>query len=168
MSEFNMKLSKMTKKLTALEKWYSTAFFMFIVAGIGYGIVDREYYLCCEDFVGVPEEGTSPMEIFSNNYFLGIAEMLTAGLFSLYLNFHTFAVSSSYLYANGQLIALPIIFLIGILELAGSLLLGLVGISFVERKLLKIKSKLDWKHLFFIGTVFIFLGAIIEYFLISI
>lgn len=159
---------KFVKKFTKLEKWFAILFIASIGAGVVYGLVDPSYYLCCEEYLGVPKEGSSPIEIFSNNYFLGLIEMFTAGLFGIYLNFHTFSTASSYLYTNGQLIGLPILVVIGFLELAGSLLLGLVGISFVERTLLKIKSKLDWKQLFFLATILIFLGAIIEYFLITI
>lgn len=158
-----MKLLKTIKNLTKFEKIYIIIFIASILAGMAYGLVDRDYFKCCENSIGVPKEGTSPMKIFTSNYFLSLTEMLTAGLSSLYFNFHTFSITSSYLNSNGEMLTLPIILFIGIFELTGGLLLALAGFGFVERKLLKIKSRLKFWQPFLLGTALIFIGAIFEY-----
>lgn len=161
-----MKFPKL--KLTRLEKLYVSLFVVSILAGLIFGFIDKTYYKCCEDAIGVPLEGTSPIKIFADNYLISISELITIGISSLYFNFHTFSVASSYLNAQGTLYILPIVFLIGAFELVGALCMGLVGFVFVEKKLLKIKSTLDSEILFFCGTGLIFLGAVIEYLLVSI
>ena len=156
---------KILRKLTKLEKIYIILFLGSLVAGVVNGTIDIDYFKCCEDAIGVPEEGTSVLKIFRSNFLLSLTELLTAGIFSLYYNFHTFSLTSSYLISQNALYTLPIILLIGSLELVGSLLMALTGFSFVER-LLKIKSKLDYKILFFYGAALIFVGAVIEYLLL--
>ncbi|MBI2543574.1 MAG: hypothetical protein HYW24_05320 [Candidatus Aenigmarchaeota archaeon] len=154
-------------KLNNFEIAYAVVFILSIIIGIGYGLIDKEYYKCCEDFIGVPEEGTSPMKIFSSNYLISMTELATAGLSSLYFNFKTFSVTSSYLNSQGELFVLPVIMIIGIFELVGSLCLALAGFSFVER-MVKIKSRLKFAQLFLLGTALIFIGAVVEYLLITI
>ena len=156
----------MPDKLNKLEKYYAALFVISLFAGIIYGVIDKEYFKCCRDAIGVPKGGTSVLKIFAGNYFLSSVELLTAGLFSLYFNFHTFSVTSSYLNSQGWLLALPVILFIGIFELAGGLFFGLAGIRVAEN-LLKIKSQLKPKELFIYGTGLIFIGAVVEYLLIS-
>ena len=161
-----MKLPKIN--FTKLEKLYVSLFVVSILAGLAFGFIDKTYYKCCEDAIGVPAGGTSPIKIFADNYLISMSELITIGISSMYFNFHTFSVASSYLNAQGTLWILPIVFLIGIFELVGAICMGLVGFVFIEKKFLKIKSKLDSELLFFYGTGLIFIGAVIEYFLISI
>ena len=154
-------------KLVKLEKIYVSLFVLSIIIGLLYGFYDKNYFKCCDDSIGVPEGGTSPIIIFTGNYLISLSELITLGISSLYFNFHTFSVASSYLNSQGTLFILPIIFVVGIFELVGALLMGLTGFVFVEKKLLKIKSKLDSEILFFCGTGLIFIGAIVEYLLIQ-
>ncbi|MBI2545020.1 MAG: hypothetical protein HYW22_00255 [Candidatus Aenigmarchaeota archaeon] len=140
---------------------------MSILAGLSFGFIDKTYYKCCEDSIGIQLGGTNLIKIFADNYLISISELITIGISNLYFNFHTFSVASSYLNAQGTLYVLPIIFIVGIFELVGALCMGLVGFVFIEKKLLKIKSKLDSELLFFYGTGLIFLGAVIEYLLIQ-
>lgn len=156
---------KILRKLTKFEKIYIILFIGSLTAGIVNGVINIDYFKCCEDAIGVPEEGTSALKIFRSNFLLSLTELLTAGISSLYYNFHTFSLTSSYLSSQNALYTLPIILLIGSLELIGSLFMALTGVSFVER-LVKIKSRLDYKVLFFLGTALIFIGAIIEYLLL--
>lgn len=156
---------KILRRLTKFEKIYIILFIGSLAAGIVNGVINIDYFKCCEDAIGVPEEGTSALKIFRSNFLLSLTELFTAGISSLYYNFHTFSLTSSYLSSQNALYTLPIILLIGSLELIGSLFMGLTGVSFVER-VVKIKSRLDYKVLFFLGTALIFVGAIIEYLLL--
>jgi len=160
-----MKIFNSLKKLNKLEKIYILIFLGSLLAGIINGAIDKSYFTCCEDAIGVPPEGTSVLKIFQSNFILSITEMLTAGLASLYYNFHTFSITSSYLISQNALYAIIIILLIGSFELLGSLLMALIGISFVE-KLFKIKTKLNWTLLFY-GVALIFIGAVVEYLLLK-
>lgn len=162
-----MKIRAAIKNLNKFEKFYTVLFIGSLVAGIINGIINVDYFKCCEDAIGVPEEGTSALKIFRSNFLLSLTELFTAGLSSLYYNFHTFSLTSSYLNSQDALYTLPIILLIGGLELSGSLLMALTGLSFIEQKLFKIKSKLKYKILFFYGVALIFIGAIVEYSLLK-
>lgn len=161
-----MKILGSLRKLNKFEKIYIVLFIGSLLAGIINGIINVDYFKCCEDAIGIPEGGTSALKIFTSNLILSLTELLTAGMSSLYYNFHTFSLTSSYLVSQSALYILPIILLIGSLELVGSLLMALMGFSFVERKLFKIKSKLDYMTLFFYGVTLIFIGAVIEYLLL--
>lgn len=161
-----MRFFNFLKHLTKFEKIFISLFIGSLVAGIINGLVNLNYFKCCEEFIGVPAEGTSVLKIFQSNFILSLTELVTAGLSSLYYNFHTFSITSSYLNSQSALYALPIILLIGSLELLGSLLMALIGFSFVEKKLFKIKSKLGYRKLFLYGTTLIFIGAMIEYLLL--
>lgn len=163
-----MKLFNAIKNFNKFEIGYIIIFVISLLAGMSYGLIDKDYFTCCEDVIGVPEEGTSIMRIFSSNYFLSLTEMITAGISSLYFNFHTFSITSSYLNSQDTLFMFPIILVIAVFELIGSLFLALTGFSFVEKKLFKIKSQLEFKQLFFLGTAFIFIGAVVEYLLLLI
>lgn len=154
------------RNLNKFEKIYIILFIGSLVAGLINGVMKVEYFKCCEDAIGVPEEGTSILKIFTSNFLVSLTEMLTAGISSLYYNFHTFSLTSSYLNSQNALYTLPIIFLIGGSELVGSLFMALIGLSFVEQKIFRIKSKLDYRTLFLYGTSLIFLGAVIEYLLL--
>ena len=161
-----MKVGNYIKKLNKFEKIYIVVFVGSLLLGIINGIVNVNYFKCCEDALGVPEEGTSALKIFRSNFLLSLTELFTAGIASFYYNFHSLSLTSSYLAYQRVLYTLPIILLIGSLELIGSLFMALIGLSFVER-LFKIKSKLDYKILFFYGTALIFVGAVIEYLLLK-
>ena len=161
-----MKFLNALKKLNKFEKIYIVLFIGSIIIGIANGLMNLDYFKCCEDSIGIPAEGTNVLKIFSSNFLLSLTELLTLGISSLYYNFHTFSITASYLTFRGTIYILPIILLIGGLELAGSLFMGLTGFSFVERKLFKIKSKLDYRTLFFYGVALIFIGAVVEYLLL--
>jgi hypothetical protein len=149
-------------KLNKYEKIYTVLFVASIVAGTINGAVNLDYYMCCEDSLKPPESFT-PFTFFSANYALSLGEMVTGGIASLYINFHTFSITSSYLASQNILYAMPVLFIHGTLELAGGLLLALVGFSFVERKIFKLKSKLKYDRLFVYGTALIFIGSVVEY-----
>ncbi len=158
---------KLLKNLTKYEKIYICIFLGSLIAGIINGVIDTDYFLCCEESIGVPDEGTSALKIFQNNFILSVTEMFTAGLSGLYFNFHTFSIASSYLNSQNALYTLIFIIILGSLELIGSVLMSLIGITFIERKVFKIKTKLKYNVLFFLATALIFIGAVIEYVLIS-
>lgn len=162
-----MKIRSYIRKLSKFEKIYIGIFIISALAGIVYGLFDKDYFKCCEEFIGVPEGGTNPIKIFTSNYFLALTELITAGISSLYYNFHTFSIISSYLNSQGGLLTLPIILFISSFELIGSLFLALAGISFVETRIFKIKSKLEFLSMFLAGTSLIFVGAVIEYLLLT-
>lgn len=161
-----MKILDPVKKLNKFEKIYTILFLGSLATGLINGMVNVEYFKCCEDAIGIPEEGTSALKIFTSNFMLSLTEMFTVGITSLYYNFHTFSLTSSYLASQGAIYTIPIILLIGSLELIGSLFMALTGINFVERRF-KIKSKLNYTTLFFFGAAFIFVGAVIEYLLLK-
>ena len=160
-----MRILGSVKKLNKLEKLYTVLFAGSLVAGIINGMVNVNYFTCCEDSIGVPEDGTSILKIFRSNFILSLTELFTAGISSLYYNFHTFSITSSYLLSQKALYTLPIILLVGGLELIGSLLMALTGFSFAER-LFKIKSKISYSMIFY-GVALIFLGAVVEYILLK-
>ncbi len=162
-----MKIRNFIRELNKFEKIYIFLFLGSIVGGIVNGIISSDYFTCCEDSIGIPKEGTDALKIFRSNFLLSLTELFTAGLSSLYYNFHTFSITSSYLNSQGSLYTFPIIFLIGSFELAGSLLMALTGFSFVERKLFNIKSKFEYKSLFFYGVALIFIGAAVEYMILK-
>ncbi|MFH1105667.1 MAG: hypothetical protein V1731_00435 [Candidatus Aenigmatarchaeota archaeon] len=152
--------------MNRLEKCYSLLFAFSLLAGIAYGLFDNDYFKCCEGSIGVPEEGTSVLRIFSGNYLLSLSEFFTVGLSSIYFNFHTLSVTSSYLNSTGSLVTLPIILFIAFFELCGSLLIALSGLSILER-LFGAQSKLKPKELFVYGTALVFVGAIVEYLILA-
>ena len=88
------------RNLNKFEKLYIVLFIGSILVGIAYGLVNKDYFKCCEDAIGIPEEGTNPIKIFTSNYLLSLTELITAGISSLYYNFHTFSVTSSFLNAQ--------------------------------------------------------------------
>ena len=148
------------RNLNKFEKFYIILFTSSILVGITYGLINQDYFKCCEDAIGVPEEGTSPIKIFTSNYLLSLTELITAGVSSLYYNFHTFSVTASYLESQNALYMIVIILLIGGFELVGSLLMALTGFSFVEQNILKIRSNLNYRTLFLYGTTLIFVGVL--------
>ncbi len=152
--------------MNRLEKCYSLLFALSLLVGIAYGLADRNYFKCCEGSIGIPEEGTSVLKIFSGNYILSLTEFLTAGLSSIYFNFHTLSVTSSYLNSTGRLFTLPLILFIALFELCGSLLIALSGLHILER-LLGAQSRLKPKELFVYGTALIFIGAVVEYLILA-
>jgi hypothetical protein len=144
------------------ERIYIVIFVASIVVGMINGAMNMNYYKCCEDSLN-PPQGFTPLTFFSANYVLSLGEMVTAGVASLYINFHTFSITSSYLASQNLLYTMPVLLIHGGLELVGSLLLALLGFSFIERKFFKVKSKLMYDRLFVYGTALIFLASIIEY-----
>ena len=162
-----MKIWNSIRKLNKFERIYITLFIGSLVLGIVNGIINVGYFKCCEDSIGIPEEGTSVLKIFKSNFLLSLTELFTAGLSSLYYNFHTLSLTSSYLISQSAMYTLPIILLIGSFELVGSLFMALTGFSFIEQKLFRIKSKLNYKIMFFYGVALIFVGAVIEYLLLK-
>lgn len=152
--------------MNRLEKCYSLLFALSLLAGIAYGLSDKDYFECCKESIGIPEEGASMLKIFSGNYILSLTEFLTAGLSSIYFNFHTLSVTSSYLNSTGRLAALPLIVFIAVFELCGSLLIALSGINILER-LLGVRSALKPKELFVYGTALVFVGAAWEYLILA-
>ena len=148
--------------LNKFEKIYVALFVGSMVAGIVYGAANVDYFKCCESALE-PEEGFTPLTFFSSNFILALAEMVTAGVASLYLNFHTFSITASYLASQNALFTLPFLFIHGSFELVGSLFLALAGFSFVERKAFKIKSRLKINELVVSGIALIFVGSIVEY-----
>jgi hypothetical protein len=162
-----MDFPRLLKQLNKFEKIYIMIFFGSILAGIVNGAIDENYFVCCEDSIGVPEEGTSALKIFTSNFLLSLTELFTAGISSVYYNFHTFSITSSYLISQDALYMIVIILLVGSLELVGSLIMALAGFGFVERKLFRLRSKLDYKLLFLYGTALIFSGAVLEYVLLK-
>ena len=85
------------RTLNKFEKFYIILFTCSILVGITYGLINQDYFKCCEDAIGVPEEGTSRIKIFTSNYLLSLTELITAGVSRLYYNFPTFSVTASYL-----------------------------------------------------------------------
>ncbi len=154
---------KLLRNLTKFEKIYTVLFIASLVAGTINGVLNRQYFTCCEDAIGVPPEGTSVLKIFSNNFLISLTELVTAGATSLYYNFHTFSIASSYLLSQNAFYMIVIILAMGSFELVGSVLMALIGVTFIEQKVFKIKSKLRYSTLFFAGTALIFVGAVIEY-----
>ena len=162
-----MNIGNYVNRKNKLEKIYINHFVGSLTLGIINGVINVNYFKCCEDAIGIPEGGTDTLKIFTSNFLLSLTELFTAGISSLYFNFHTFSLTSSYLVSQSALYTLPIILLIGSLELVVSLLMALTGISFIERKLFKIRTKLEYKILFFYGVALIFTGAAVEYLLLK-
>ena len=152
---------KLIGKTNKSENIFIKLFIISIIVGIVYGVVDQNYYKCCESDLDV-QEGENVLTIFSSNLLLSRIEYLTAGISSIYINFNTFATASSYLHFQNALYVLPFLFIHGFPELLGALLFSLAGLSLLERKFLKRKSNLKWFTLLKYGTVFLIIAAAIE------
>ncbi len=155
-----------------LEKIYVIAFLVSIFAGSINGIVSSGYFQPFEQAGRLDlKEGEDNLTIFYKNFLVSGIDLVTAGFASFYFNFVSFSVAVSFSYVKGTLLALPLILLtFGILELVGSMFIGLVGLNFAERvvaKFFKIKSKLNVQRLFLLGFIFLLVASAIEYGLIS-
>lgn len=156
-------IEKQIGSFNRIEKIYALIFVLSIASGIIYGTVfDRNYYKCCESTLSL-QPGQNNFTIFSNNFLLASIALITAGFSSFYFLFVTFAISASSFAANGELLGIAFLLLLGSLELVGVFLFGLAGFFVFERKILKIKSKLIAEKLVLIATVLIFISSIFEY-----
>ncbi|MBI3412666.1 MAG: hypothetical protein HY051_01120 [Candidatus Aenigmarchaeota archaeon] len=50
-----MNLRNFIKKLNRLEAIYTALFALSLLAGTFYGMINKDYFRCCEDSIGVPE-----------------------------------------------------------------------------------------------------------------
>lgn len=148
-------------KTNKIENIYIYIFIFSILLGIVYGIFDKNYYKCCETSLAMTEND-NVLTIFFSNFFLAAINLITAGISILFINFHTFSITSSYLNSQGTLFALPFLFIHGFFEMFGVLLFGLTGLSLFEKKILRRKSLLKWSRLLGYGAIFLLLGAFIE------
>jgi len=145
-----------------IEGIYIYLFIISILAGMWYGIYDKDYYKCCENALNMTEKD-NVATIFISNLFLSATNLVTSGVSILYFNFHTFSITSSFLYSQGTLIMLPFLFIHGFFEIFGALLFSLAGLSIFEKKILKKKSFLKGSRLLAYGTILLLIGAFIEF-----
>ena len=160
------KIEKQIGLFNRVEKIYLLIFLLSILSGIFYGFIDRNYYKCCEDTLSL-QPGENSFTIFTRNFLLAGAALVTAGFSSFYFLFITFAITSSSLTSNGALLGIIFVLIFGAMELAGVFLFGIVGFAVFERKILKIKSKLFLKKIILIATILILVSAIFEYFIVK-
>lgn len=151
----------MIGKTNKIENIYICIFVFSIIAGMIYGVVNKDYYKCCESALDI-EEGDNAGTIFVSNFLLAGTNLVTAGISSFYLNFHTFSITSSFLYSQGILFALAFLFSYGFFEFFGVMLFGLAGLSLFEKKILRKNSFLKDCHLVAYGTALLLVGAVIE------
>jgi len=151
-------------KLNKVEKTYIILFVFSILAGILYGVINKNYFKSYESALEFAEGETS-MTIFAKNFILSAINLITAGVTSFYFNFTTFSIASSYLYSSGMIFALPLLFIHGSFEMLGSMFFGLVGLNLLEKKIIKLRSRLKTEEVFWFGVILLFVGAVIEYLL---
>lgn len=154
-------LRKMVGKTNEIEKIYVYIFILSILSGMVYGIANKDYYKCCETVLDM-QEGDNAGTIFISNLFLSVTNLITAGVSSIFINFHTFSITSSFFYTQGTLFALPFLFVHGSFEIFGVMLFGLNGLSLFQKKILKRKSSLKNLYLLAYGTIFLLIGSLIE------
>jgi hypothetical protein len=152
-------------RFNKIERIYLLIFILSIASGIVYGIIDSNYYKCCEDTLSL-QPGQNEFSIFLQNFELAVIALITAGFSSFYFLFTTFAISSSSFFSSGQLIGVIFLLLLGSLELIGVFLFGVTGFSIFETRILKIKSKIKIKGTLLIATILLFVSAVMEYFLV--
>jgi hypothetical protein len=110
----------------------------------------------------------SAIDIFLHNFRNDILFILTGGTFALFSNFVTFAaISGLYVARHASLLVAVLVTAIafgtyGTFEMLGHLCFGLIGFTFLERILLKKKTRLRRIPLFLSGSALIFLGALLE------
>ncbi len=153
--------SKIIGKTNKIEKIYIYIFLASIVAGIIYGALDTNYHKSYQESLEL-QPGENSATIFFSNFVLSAANLVTAGIASLYFNFNTFAIISSFLASQGTLFGLPLFFPVAFFEFFGVMLFGLSGLSLVERKIFKRKSALKIWSLLKYGMVLLVFGALIE------
>jgi hypothetical protein len=151
---------KIIGRINKTETIYIYLFILSILLGIFHGLVNKNYYKCCESSLEMTEKDNI-ITIFISNFFLSITNLITAGASSLYLNFHTFSITSSFLNSQNSLIALPFMFTYGFFEMFGVLLFGLAGLSFFE-VILRRKTFIKKANLLIYGIIFLLIGATLE------
>lgn len=159
-----MKLRVNIGKLNRVEKIYIFLFILSIITGVVNGVLNKTYFQDYESSLDL-SPGETGLTIFFKNFILSAVNLVTAGLSNFYFVFITFSISASYLYSQGILLALPLLFIHGSFELIGTMFFGLIGLNFFERKILKFKSRLKIKKLLIYGLILLAIGATIEYFL---
>lgn len=159
------RIQKQIGNFNRTETIYLLVFVLSIIAGIAYGIINQNFYKCCEDTLSL-QPGQNEFTIFERNFGLAFIALITGGFSAFYILFITFAISSSSLLANGEIFAIIFILILGSLELTGVFLFGISGFVVLERKILKAKSNLKIKKIILIGIILLFISAVIEYFLV--
>lgn len=159
------RIEKQIGSFNKIEKIYLLIFVLSIAGGIIYGIIDSNYYKCCEDTLSL-QPGQNEFSIFIQNFELAIIALITAGFSSFYFLFTTFAISSSSFFSSGQFIGVVFLLILGSLELTGVFLFGITGFSIFETRILKIKSKIKIKGMLLIATILLFVSAVVEYLLV--
>lgn len=159
------KIERQIGSFNKIEKIYFMVFILSIVGGILYGIIDSNYYKCCEETLSL-QPGQNELTIFLGNFGIALIALITGGFSSFYFLFTTFAISSSSLFSSGEFIEIVFLLMLGSLELTGVFLFGVSGFSFFETKILKMKSKIKLKRALLIATILLFVSAVFEYLLV--
>lgn len=163
---FLEKIQKQIGTFNRIEKIYSLIFVLSILSGIFYGLINQDYYKCCEETLSL-QLGENNFTIFARNFLLSGVALITGGFSSFYFVFLAFAIGSSFLASSGEILAIFFVILFGSLELIGVFLFGLIGFFIFERKALKEKSNLKTKRIAIIATILLFVSAVIEYIIVK-
>ena len=153
-------------ELNTYEVYFVYAFLLSIVVGFLFGFVNQTLYYVANLYLPRP---TSAFEIFIDNFQVDLLTTVTGGLLILLSSFLTFSAISGAIVAHHTAF-LRAVFVIGvafgsygILEMAGHLCFGLVGFTFLERILLKKRTRLRRLSIFLLGTALMATAAAIEW-----
>ena len=152
-------------ELNSSEKYFLDAFFLSIALGFVYGLFNRGLYRMASRMSFAHYTAIST---FAHNLLIGIISALTGGTFGLLANFITFAAVAGALETHASLLPRMIVRLILALcafeplELGGFLCFAIVGFTCVEKLILKTRTMLRVVRLLILGTVLLFVAAVIE------
>jgi hypothetical protein len=160
------------------EKYFLYVYALSIVLGLVYGLFDNSIgKAAAAKFASMPPD--TPFAIFSHNFLLNVVSTLTGGIGGLVVNFITYAaisgmvelavshslpVARSHPVLSFEIVALDLIsvFMVWLLELCAGMCFAISGFSFIER-LWKRRTKLRRIRLLLLGTILLFIGAVLEW-----
>lgn len=159
-------------ELNTYERYFALAFFLSILFGFVYGLLDRTL----SGIASIPfpsiDVGPLPVSILSQNILTGVVSVLTGGVGGLVANFVAFASIAATLEARDTSVIVGVLFMLFLFatvepfELGGFLCFATVGFAGMEWVLWKRRTKLHLVRLLILGTVLMFVAAVIEWSLV--
>jgi len=149
-----------------LETYFMYAFLLSIFVGILFGFVNQTMYYLANAYM---HRSSSAFEIFIHNFQVDVLTIFTGGLLILISNFLTFGAISGAIvvrhptFVNTILVLVIVFGSYGIVEMSGHLCFGLIGFTFLERILLKKRTRLNRTSLIMLGTALMLVAASIEW-----
>ncbi len=135
------------------KKYFLALFLISMILGFVYGLIDTNFYKGVMKYDAERTVGS----IFFNNIMVSLFEFFTAGFWTIFVNFKTFALGSNMMISEGIMILLPLSSIHGITEMYGFFLVSKGGISLYFND----KEK-DTTKLFVLGAFLILYSTFME------